>query len=561
MLGGAAPYWQSFKYDVSGNRTEETTHKTVSTGTDVKKVYTPFGKGAQPAHAVKRTDITSTTAGKVVTTADTYEYDEIGNTRKRNLAGKPGEEYRWDAEGRVSEILKAGVVVASFLYDASGNRLIRRDITGKAVTLYLGGMELKLDTSTTDVRTQKVTATRYYSYAGMTVAMRIKAGVMWLAGGQNGTSELSINAADSKVVQRRTLPFGGVRGSTGAWAGERGFVGGTNDAVTGLTHVGAREYDPATGRFLSPDPVIDFADPQQLNAFAYGRNNPFAFPDPSGMWWGWSKSGHLALDVIGLVPAFGEAADLINGVWYAAEGNYVDSKLSFASAIPIAGYGASAAKGVKYADEAVDAIDVAVDTAKTADKAKDAAKAADDVVPPAVPKAATPPKPDPPAAPKDAPSGAKDTSPAKPESPANGGGSPGAGKNAGPKSAGADFKPTVKVHSPKGPWTVESRVSDGNALRDEAGEPLRTGKTRTWTSAINIKTGDIAVGCSGRGKCAEGNILQQTGWDMKDVLFNRAAAYQRTPGGKKVWEEKAICRRCSSMIPEENIVPRALFSH
>ncbi|MEU8609547.1 RHS repeat-associated core domain-containing protein [Actinoplanes sp. NPDC048791] len=431
VLGGAAPYWQSFKYDVAGNRTEEVTHRTVATGTDVKKVFKPYGKGAQPAHAVDRTDVTSTTAGKAVATADTYKYDANGNTVERNLAGKPGEVYRWDAEGRVSEVLKAGVVVASFVYDANGNRLIRRDIAGKAVTLYLGGMELKLDTSTADVKTQKVTATRYYSYAGMAVAVRTKAAVTWLAGGQNGTAELSINAADSKVVQRRTLPFGGVRGSTGTWPGERGFVGGTNDALTGLIHLGAREYDPATGRFLSVDPVIDFSDPQQLNAYAYGRNNPFAFPDPSGMWWGWSNTGHLALDVIGLVPAFGEAADLVNGVWYAAEGNYVDSALSFASAIPIAGYGASAAKGAKYADEAIDAVDAAVDTAKTADNATDAAKAADNVVPPAAPKAATPPKPDPPAKPKDAPSGAKDTSPAKADGGGGNGGGPGGGGGKG----------------------------------------------------------------------------------------------------------------------------------
>lgn len=54
--------------------------------------------------------------------------------------------------------------------------------------------------------------------------------------------------------------------------------------------------------------------------------------------------------------------------------------------------------------------------------------------------------------------------------------------------------------------------------------------------------GEAADLTNGRGKCAEGNIMQQTGWDVKDVIFNRAAAYQRTPGGKKVWEEKTICR-------------------
>ncbi|WUP09261.1 hypothetical protein OHA28_38385 [Streptomyces sp. NBC_00269] len=38
--------------------------------------------------------------------------------------------------------------------------------------------------------------------------------------------------------------------------GTRGYVGGTTDP-TGLTHLGAREYDPNLGSFISVDPVID----------------------------------------------------------------------------------------------------------------------------------------------------------------------------------------------------------------------------------------------------------------------------------------------------------------
>nr|BFE77268.1 hypothetical protein GCM10020092_105690 [Actinoplanes digitatis] len=380
---------------------------------DVKKVYKPYGAGKKPAHAVERTE--TTTSGSTATAVDTFGYDLSGNTTKRALASKDAEEYRWDAEGRLSEVLKAGKTTASFLYDAAGSRLIRRDLVNKSVTLYLDGTEIKLDTSNADVTKQTTTACRYYGHNGQVVAVRTKAGVTWLAGGQNGTAEIAVNAADSKIIQRRTLPFGGVRGSAGTWPGEKGFVGGTLDAVTGLTHIGAREYDPATGRFLSVDPVIDFGDPQQLNAYAYGRNNPFAYPDPTGMWWGWSNVGHLALDVVGLVPVFGEVADGINGCWYLAEGNYVDAGLSFASMIPVAGYGASAAKGLKYADEAVDAIDVAVDTVKAADKAKDATTAAKNIVPPSTPKPRPPPKPAPPAKPKDPPKAAKDTSPGKPD--------------------------------------------------------------------------------------------------------------------------------------------------
>ncbi|MER6786696.1 RHS repeat-associated core domain-containing protein [Streptomyces sp. NPDC000658] len=56
-----------------------------------------------------------------------------------------------------------------------------------------------------------------------------------------------------------------------------------DDTYSGLTHVGAREYDQSTGRFLSADPVVDFADPLQINGYAYANNNPITKSDPDGL--------------------------------------------------------------------------------------------------------------------------------------------------------------------------------------------------------------------------------------------------------------------------------------
>ncbi|MFU8851227.1 LamG-like jellyroll fold domain-containing protein [Micromonospora sp. SL1-18] len=121
------------------------------------------------------------------------------------------------------------------------------------------------------------------------------------------------------------------------------------------------------------------------------------------------------------------------------------------------------------------------------------------------------------------------------------------------------FEPTVTVHEGPPGATLDELVSEGNALRNEAGMPQTTGRLRTWTSAINLRTGQLAVGCSGGGNCAETNILARTGWDVADVLFNRAAAYQKNAAGVKVWDEKPICLTCQSLIPEENFVPGVLF--
>ena len=79
------------------------------------------------------------------------------------------------------------------------------------------------------------------------------------------------------------MPFGETRGTPPVtWANDRGFVGGTNDP-TGLTHLGAREYDPNIGRFLSVDPVQDLSDPQQWHGYAYANNNPTTLSDASGL--------------------------------------------------------------------------------------------------------------------------------------------------------------------------------------------------------------------------------------------------------------------------------------
>jgi RHS repeat-associated protein len=49
-----------------------------------------------------------------------------------------------------------------------------------------------------------------------------------------------------------------------------------------LTHLGARDYDPVAGRFLTVDPVLDTASPQQMNGYSYGNNNPIGNSDPAG---------------------------------------------------------------------------------------------------------------------------------------------------------------------------------------------------------------------------------------------------------------------------------------
>jgi DNA/RNA non-specific endonuclease len=86
-----------------------------------------------------------------------------------------------------------------------------------------------------------------------------------------------------------------------------------------------------------------------------------------------SDIGHVVLDGVGMVPVIGEAADLANAGWYAAEGNWTDAALSASSAIPIAGNVATAAK---WGKRAVNAAEAGTDVAKTMGRVDDAADVA-----------------------------------------------------------------------------------------------------------------------------------------------------------------------------------------
>jgi hypothetical protein len=60
-------------------------------------------------------------------------------------------------------------------------------------------------------------------------------------------------------------PYGNTIGSRPtAWPGQKGFVDGTTDpnASTGLADLGVREYQAATGSFISTDPILNTYDPK-----------------------------------------------------------------------------------------------------------------------------------------------------------------------------------------------------------------------------------------------------------------------------------------------------------
>lgn len=271
-VGGVASYWSEYAYDALGNRTSLTEHTSTGTAT------TTYQHGAGTAGPHQLTSMTKTTGGVAVTTG--YGWDAAGNQTSRTVAAQQ-QTQTWDAEGKLAATAGATSGDVSNVYGADGSRLVRVDTSG--VTVFLpGGQEVHATAA-------GVAATRWYTFAGATVAVRTGiglAGVSSVVSDAHGTPLASVKNTDWSVpvTRYRTDPFGAARtGQAGTFAG-RGFLSAPTDQ-TGLTLLGVRFYDPGTGTFLSPDPELAPGVPAQFNAYVYAGNNPVTWADPSGRNW------------------------------------------------------------------------------------------------------------------------------------------------------------------------------------------------------------------------------------------------------------------------------------
>jgi RHS repeat-associated protein len=201
--------------------------------------------------------------------------------------------FTYDDNGRLATATQdagtAGKTTTGYVYDAAGTLLARTTTEGgtTSTTIFLGADQLTLDS------TGKATAdTRYYTAAGAPTAVRTATtgttttNLHFQAADPHGSALTDITADNTTLTRRAYTPFGQDRttgGNPTTWPGQQGYVGGTPDTTTGLTNLGAREYDPALGRFLSVDPVLDPTDPQSLNGYAYADNTPLNASDPTGL--------------------------------------------------------------------------------------------------------------------------------------------------------------------------------------------------------------------------------------------------------------------------------------
>ncbi|GII22529.1 RHS repeat domain-containing protein [Planosporangium mesophilum] len=271
-LGAASAYWTTWSFDALGNRKDQTQHN-LTGGTDTTTSYTYNGNNTNQPHTLTATNSTGAS-----TASTSYGYDVAGNMTARTTPSQGSQTLTWNEASKLTAVTGGTAGNSSFKYDPDGNLLAQND-PGKTI-LYLPGQQLSLDTAS-----GTVTGTRYYALPGGGTVIRTGSGsnYRFALADQHGTPTVYLDSTAQTPTWRQYTPYGDTRGATTTWPDNHGFLDKPVDTATGLTVVGARNYDPTTGRFISPDPVLDSSNPQSWNGYAYANNSPVTTSDPSGL--------------------------------------------------------------------------------------------------------------------------------------------------------------------------------------------------------------------------------------------------------------------------------------
>ena len=176
---------------------------------------------------------------------------------------------------------RIGGGITSFGYDHADQRAFKA--TGTATTSYPSRYYHVASTS------QNATATKHILSPDGTLLATVEgsgtgsATTTFVHADHLGGTNI-VTDEDGEVAQTLDYyPYGAERISSGTNSTDRHFIGERYDSSEDLNYLNARYYRNAQGQFMSQDPASRdnpgqfLGDPQQMNSYAYSRNNPIKF--------------------------------------------------------------------------------------------------------------------------------------------------------------------------------------------------------------------------------------------------------------------------------------------
>ena len=289
------PGRRDFSYDPLGQLTTLTNGAGPSIAYDLRRRYNLAGLGDTGAllhhdDAERPYRLTgSTSAGGAL---DDVGYDAAGNT-----ASQGARRFSYDYKHALTRFEDGRGLVADYRYDHRGTRISKIVDNGHGSvtrTCFVG--------QAAEIRNG--TPTIFVHLGGLRVAVLGPSGTRFAHPDPLGTTAFFTDEAGTKIAAIAYLPFGNVAASVGD-LDERTFGAHPFDAETGLYYMQRRHYDPATARFLQPDPIAVLKPeryvtaPRAYHPYAYCGNDPLNNADPDGMTF-WSVVGAIAGVVAGV---------------------------------------------------------------------------------------------------------------------------------------------------------------------------------------------------------------------------------------------------------------------
>jgi len=206
----------------------------------------------------------------------TYTYDNNGNTQtKVDSTGTTN--YTWDYENRLTSVMLPGSGgTVSFKYDPFGRRIYKSSSAGSSIFAYDG------DNITEETNSSGAVVARYSQGLNVDEPLAmLRSGATSYYNADGLGSVTSLANASGTLAQTYTFDsFGKQTASSGSLINPFQYTARELDSETGLYYYRARYYVPATGRFLSEDPIGFDAS---TNFYAYVGNGPLGAIDPSGL--------------------------------------------------------------------------------------------------------------------------------------------------------------------------------------------------------------------------------------------------------------------------------------
>lgn len=203
----------------------------------------------------------------------TYTQDPVGNTISDGRFT-----YTYDGLNRLTRVEQGSTLVAEYGYDVH-NRRIYKATTSQTVHFHYDTNGLLLAETTSDG-----TPLREYIYIGNEpIALKVydtAPGIYYFLNDHLGSPQQLITATGTIAWQAAYLPFGQAQILQETVTNNLRFPGQYFDEETGLHYNWNRYYDPATGRYISADPI---GLEGGMNLYAYANLNPVNFSDPKGL--------------------------------------------------------------------------------------------------------------------------------------------------------------------------------------------------------------------------------------------------------------------------------------